>query len=154
MSPAHHWEPQDVVFELAILVRGSARVVGGKVFVAPVDAVLSPHTVLQPDFIYLGRSRLFLQTVSGAVSGAPDIAVEVMSPSSREVDSVRKPDLYAKAGVPEYSLVDPGKCQIIVHTLHEDRYIAGLSEVDGSVRSLVLPKLVIQPATFFAQSNQ
>lgn len=48
--------------------------------------------------------------------GAPDLVIEIVSPSSRKMDYVRKPALYKETGVQEYWIVDPEKEIVTVYT--------------------------------------
>lgn len=78
----------------------------GEVLLAPYDVVLDDYTVLQPDLVYVGRENASIITEANA-RGAPDLVIEVLSPSTRRKDVVRKRRLYARAGVPRYWIVDP-----------------------------------------------
>jgi Uma2 family endonuclease len=55
-------------------------------------------------------------------NGAPDLIIEILSPSNKRHDLLRKFNLYLDAGVKEYWVVDPEQESIQVHVLHEDRY--------------------------------
>jgi Uma2 family endonuclease len=68
--------------------------------------ILAETTVLQPDLGYLDRSSPGLTSERG-VEGAPALVVEILSPSTRTIDRVTKPVLYARHGVPYFWLVDP-----------------------------------------------
>jgi Uma2 family endonuclease len=78
----------------------------GRVYAAPFDVVFTPHDVVEPDLLYVGAER---HAVVGEanVQAAPDLAIEILSPSSRKVDELRKRDLYERQGVREYWIVDP-----------------------------------------------
>lgn len=78
----------------------------GEVLLAPYDVVLDDFTVLQPDLVYVSRGNASVITEANA-RGAPDLVIEVLSPSTRRKDVVRKSRLYARAGVPFYWIVDP-----------------------------------------------
>jgi Uma2 family endonuclease len=78
----------------------------GEVFFAPVDVLLSQHDVVDPDLLYVRRERLAILE-QRFVRGAPDLAVEVISPWSRKLDTAVKRRAYAKFGVGEYWIVDP-----------------------------------------------
>lgn len=56
--------------------------------------------------------------------GAPDMVVEVLSPSSLRHDRITKFNLYLRAGVREYWLVDPDNKSVQVFLLEDGRYIA------------------------------
>jgi len=78
----------------------------GEVFYAPIDVVLSPHTVVQPDLIFVSRERSHLITDKN-IAGPPDLVIEILSPASAEADRLLKAQLYARHGVDYYWLVDP-----------------------------------------------
>lgn len=75
-------------------------------YTAPIAVVLSPATVVQPDIVYVRPERAGIVRHSG-IHGAPDLAVEILSPSTGERDLTIKRRLYATHGVAEYWLVDP-----------------------------------------------
>ena len=78
----------------------------GYVFFSPCDVVLSEHTTLQPDLIFVPTENAAIITDAN-IQGAPDLVVEIISPSSTGRDWVTKRDLYARYGVKEYWLIDP-----------------------------------------------
>ena len=84
-------------------VRESGR---GEVLYAPCDVYLGINDVVQPDLIYISAER---SDIIGEeeIQGAPDLVVEILSPSSAPRDRVYKRTLYARYGVREYWLVDP-----------------------------------------------
>ena len=53
-------------------------------------------------------------------SGAPDLIIEIVSPSSRRMDYNRKNTLYSDAGVREYWIVDPVKEKVVVYCYEND----------------------------------
>ena len=76
--------------------------VGGEALAAPMDVHLADHTVAQPDVLYVSPERQeILQTW---IEGAPDLVVEVLSPSTARMDRLLKLNRYAEAGVREYWL--------------------------------------------------
>ncbi len=79
----------------------------GEVFDAPIDVVLSEENVVQPDLIFVARDRASVVRETH-VAGAPDLVVEIVSPSTADRDRETKRRLYFKYGVREYWLVDPG----------------------------------------------
>ena len=78
----------------------------GRVFVAPLDVVLSDTDVLQPDLLFVSRSREGIITDRN-IQGPPDLVVEILSPGTSSRDRNIKRTRYAKFGVREYWLVDP-----------------------------------------------
>jgi len=97
----------------------------GLVLYAPYDVVLSTGpraTVLQPDIIYIDGSRREALKMRG-MFGAPTLAVEILSPSTRAIDRGRKPQLYARYGVPYLWFVDPIGRDIEVLALRGGDYV-------------------------------
>lgn len=84
------------------------------------DVVLPERTIVQPDVVYLGPNCN--AEVRERICGAPDLLVEVLSPSSAHRDSVEKLDLYAKASVAEYWIVDPDSRIFRFHVLDGETY--------------------------------
>lgn len=78
----------------------------GEVLAAPTDCILSDHTVVQPDILYVERDRLAIVSRRG-IEGAPTLVVEVLSPTTAAVDLGRKRGIYARHGVPWHWIVDP-----------------------------------------------
>lgn len=79
----------------------------GAVFVAPLDVVLSDVDIVEPDLLYISRDRADVLTRQN-VRGAPDLVVEILSPSTRKTDETTKRKRYERFGVGEYWVVDPG----------------------------------------------
>ncbi len=76
-----------------------------QVFGAPVDVVLGPDTVVQPDVVLVCDPA---KLANGRyVDGAPDLVVEVISPATARRDRLVKRDLYEQVGVAQYWLADP-----------------------------------------------
>ena len=76
------------------------------VLVAPFTVRLGEDQVYEPDIIAIRKPRLHLLTRSH-LDGAPDLVVEVLSPSTAAKDRKHKRRLYEAAGVPQYLLIDP-----------------------------------------------
>lgn len=109
----------------------------GIVFSAPTAVKLSPIDFPQPDILVVRIERRNL-VQEQAVLGAPDLVVEILSPSSRRRDLVKKRGLYQTAGVEEYWIVDPVKRTVEVFVLESGLYHSW-PMAQGTVRSRVLP---------------
>jgi Uma2 family endonuclease len=76
----------------------------GRVLPAPTDVVLSPHDIVQPDLLFVSATRIGI--VRARIEGPPELAVEVLSPSSRRTDEMLKRRAYERWGVLELWVVD------------------------------------------------
>lgn len=94
---------------------------GGAVFPAPTDVFFAEDTVVEPDVVVVRGDHLD-RLEERFVRAAPDVVVEVASPTTRRLDLIRKRALYEREGVPEYWFVDLEADRVDVHRLHEDRY--------------------------------
>lgn len=88
----------------------------GECFTAPVDVLLSPIDVVQPDLLFVATEHLDRLTEAN-LQGAPDLAVEIVSESTRDRDELTKRHLYARHGVTEYWLIDPANESVTVYRL-------------------------------------
>ena len=77
------------------------------------DVVLSDTDTVRPDLIFIAKDRLHIVTEDN-VQGAPDLVVEIRSPSTARYDWTTKRELYARHGVKEYWLVDPEAATVAV----------------------------------------
>ena len=102
----------------------------GKVYFAPFDVILSDADVVQPDLIFVSSERSHVITEDN-VRGAPDLVVEILSPSTADYDRTVKRDLYARHGVPELWLVDPYAGTVTVLTPGADGYDVHAVHDDG-----------------------
>jgi Uma2 family endonuclease len=76
------------------------------VLYAPIDLILSPTEVRQPDLVMIHRSRLHILSRRG-IEGPPDLVVEILSPGTLRRDKIGKMKTYARFRIPEYWIVDP-----------------------------------------------
>ena len=90
----------------------------GRVFLAPTDVVLSDTDVVQPDVLFISKERQHIITEAN-IQGAPDLVVEILSPSTSRNDWREKRDLYAEHGVNEYWVVDTANRVVYVMLLKD-----------------------------------
>ena len=106
--------------------------------------VLSNTNVVQPDLLFVSREREHILRGGDNVQGAPDLVVELLSPSTAARDKTLKRDLYAKQGVLEYWLVDPDAETVAVMTLGEAGFeIAAVYDKGQTLTSPTLPGLAV-----------
>ena len=109
-----------------------------RVFIAPFDVRLPRKlndnqdiiTVLQPDVCVVCDTSKY--DAKGCL-GAPDIVVEVLSPSNNEKDLKNKFDIYEEAGVQEYWIVSPQDNTFLVNTLVNGKYVTHRPRVAGDI---------------------
>ena len=78
----------------------------GAVLLTPFDVKLSDSDVVQPDLMFVSKEREHIITRT-YLDGAPDLVVEILSPSTSRRDWNEKRELYAEHGVKEYIVMDP-----------------------------------------------
>jgi Uma2 family endonuclease len=124
----------------------------GRLFPVAIDVLLAKHDIVVPDLLFVRAERAGMFTAAN-LPGAPDLVVEVLSPSGRKRDEVIKRDRYEKTGVGEYWLIDPEAETVKVFRLAGERYGRPLllSLHDGdSLTTPLLPGLEIPLAVVFA----
>ncbi|MFN0058989.1 MAG: Uma2 family endonuclease, partial [Planctomycetota bacterium] len=84
-----------------VVVPGRAHV-----FSAPTDVELGAHDIVEPDLLLVSLKRAEIIHPSRIV-GAPDLVIEILSPSTRRIDLGKKRERYERCGVGEYWVVDP-----------------------------------------------
>jgi Uma2 family endonuclease len=126
--------------------RGTAA--AGEVLFAPYPVRLRAGLVREPDVVcYLAAHRNRLEEQRG---GAPDLALEVLSPSTRQLDLTVKLGEYADAGVSEYWTVDADERRITVYRLEGDAYREAGAYVEGdTLTSALLPGFQVPVASLF-----
>jgi Uma2 family endonuclease len=111
----------------------------GEVWTAPLDVQLSEDTALQPDLIFVSNARAGI-IQENWIAGSPDLAVEVLSPSTAAHDRATKLRLYAQARVPEVWLIDPQARTVEVLKLQGEKYLVDATYAGHQVlASALLP---------------
>lgn len=86
--------------------------------VAPIGVLMPGIDPVQPDFLMILRENLGI-IHDGRIRGIPDLIVEVLSPGSVDYDEGVKLEAYARAGVPEYGVIDPRERKLRLYSLRE-----------------------------------
>lgn len=124
----------------------------GLVVPSPIDVVFDDTSVVQPDLIWISDERRAIVTETN-VQGAPDLVIEILSPTTRRTDEIIKRKLYERFGVREYWIVDPELETVKVWHLQGERFVraAELSlEDDGMLTSPILPECSLRLRRLFA----
>jgi Uma2 family endonuclease len=121
VTPAPRLRHQEVVAFLTLELGLWVREHGGKVYPAPTDVKFSNVTVLEPD-VLLVRAEHLDRLDPRYVAAAPDVVVEVSSPSTRRLELLRKHAVYEREGVPEYWYVDLDADRVEIYRLGDEGY--------------------------------
>jgi Uma2 family endonuclease len=78
----------------------------GIILVAPIDVYIDEDNTFQPDVIFITNENMSI-IQDDNINGAPDLVVEILSPSTGKRDKTTKKEIYARFGVKEYWIVDP-----------------------------------------------
>lgn len=153
MVPSPSWKHQDISAELEFRLQAFVREHQlGTVLDAPLDVVFGEgdeREVAQPDILFISNERRKI-IAEQEIQGAPDLIVEILSPSTADYDRRYKRTLYARYGVREYWLVDPDAQTVEVLQLEARGYRqAGLYGRDEVVHSPLLEGLKIPLAEVF-----
>jgi Uma2 family endonuclease len=107
------------------------RTHGGIALPAPTDVFFNETNVVEPDVIFV-RADHIDRAETRFVRSAPDLVVEVSSPSTRHTDLIRKRDLFERFGVLEYWFVDLDSDAVLVHRLVDGRYGEAIAFATGT----------------------
>ena len=137
--PAPSFEHQKVSGLIEFLLRGFVyKNKLGEIVDAPFDVILSETVVVQPDIVFISNEGL-KNIKSGRLFGPPDLAVEIVSPSSYARDRYEKFSLYERFGIKEYWIVYPEYRAIEVWCLRDGKYVLhSVAAEKGEVGSCVI----------------
>lgn len=150
MSPppitAHQWASAELTWLLGSHIRQRGL---GRLFYAPFAVMLSPHDIFEPDIVFISEGRMPLIDEKG-MRGAPDLCIEIASPSTRAYDRTVKFERYARFGVNEYWIVDVDAQTVEVFSLENHSYtLLAIARGDEVIVSRVLPDLELHASALF-----
>ncbi|MDL2233040.1 Uma2 family endonuclease [Ruminococcaceae bacterium OttesenSCG-928-L11] len=143
---------QEIVGKLYLQFAGHLKGKYEKVILSPFDVRLNPDgaddTVVQPDLMVIcDPSRLDEKSCVGA----PDIVVEILSPSNANHDRVVKQEAYRKAGVQEYWIVDPDTETVEILLLQDSQYVVQSHSKADMISVATLASCVIDLKEVFSK---
>ncbi|TCS81816.1 Uma2 family endonuclease [Tepidibacillus fermentans] len=151
MAPAPTAEHQIISSNLIAMINQHCRL-DYFILYAPIDLILSNAEVRQPDIVMIQRNRRDIITRRG-IEGAPDLIVEILSPSTALKDKKNKRKTYAYFGIKEYWIVDPLHRTIEQNLLNPEKHQYDLYEVFGgdeeTITSPLIPCLSISVKEIF-----
>jgi len=137
MSPApifiHQVVLGEIYFEIAFHLKKKKI---GKVIMAPLDVHFSKQNILQPDILFI-RNENLNKIQDRGLFGAPDLVVEILSPSSSNLDWEEKKIIYERYGVQEYFLVEPNSKLVTSFFLKDSEY-EEQENTKATIKSVVL----------------
>ena len=158
VTPSPNTAHQTILKNLFVILNACVERRGvGEVLFAPFDVKLSPYTVLVPDLLFFTADRFAEAVNDRHATAAPDLVVEILSPSTRRRDLGRKRAVYDREGVREYWVLDPVAESVVV--LRRTAEGGGLADVraltasqKGILQSPLFPGLKIRLAEVFSGS--
>ena len=150
MAPAPNMEHQSIQSAMGVTIANfiASRELG-RLFFSPTDVVLSEHTTVEPDLVFVSKERERIITYAN-IQGAPDLVVEILSPSTARRDWRDKFDLYQGHGVNECWLADPVSRTVWVFLLADGAFVEmGRYGEDDTLTSPTLEGLEIVLAEVF-----
>ena len=126
----------------------------GQVYHAPTDVVFSNLDVVVPDLLFVANERRARIATRQNLRGAPEILIEIGSPSTRSRDETLKRRLYERWGVGEYWVVDPETDAVRVYRRKDERFsrVTELSRESGDVLTTpLLPGLELPLSRIFQE---
>jgi|688.fasta_scaffold1036610_1 Uma2 family endonuclease len=108
----------------------------GAVREAPYDVYLDEKNAFQPDILFVSNENIHLIKKDG-LHGAPDLVIEILSPSNSKYDLKVKKDVYEQYGVKEYWIVDPEDKSVTGYTLKDGVFILLMKSL-GKIQSALL----------------
>ena len=145
---------QEILMEISSHFHNFLRGKPCKVFPAPFDVRLfyeedeSDDTVVQPDIsVICDRKKLGPE----GCRGAPDMVIEILSPSNTAIEMNQKLRLYQEAGVREYWVVDPENNELTVYCFHNDFIKTKTYKNTDTAAVTILPGLNISLEQVFAE---
>ncbi|MFW5759914.1 MAG: Uma2 family endonuclease [Cyclobacteriaceae bacterium] len=141
MSPSPSVMHQRVLRNLALKLNEYAEKRSDEVLFSAIDVYLNETNVPQPDIVYIFKENKNSIKEKG-IEGAPDLIVEIISPSNSYIDRYQKKDLYEKSGVKEYWLVDPNNATLEIYHLGAEKYeMVQYVVSQGQIKSQLLTQL-------------
>lgn len=151
MSPAPNVKHQRIAAYLNFRLYAFFEHTSCQVFPSPFDVRLTRKdkasdrettTVVQPDLcVVCDLSKLDER----GCNGAPDLAIEILSPGNTRREMREKYEVYEEAGVREYWMVDPSEKIVLIYVLNEQGRYIGLQPLteDVALKSTIFPELSI-----------
>lgn len=156
VTPSPNLSHQELVGRLHLAIGNflATRRHLGRVFVAPLDVVMSDYDVVEPDLLFVAGDQQSLLTEAN-VQGPPALVIQILSPGTRRRDEGIKRRLFDQKGVREYWLVDPKGRRVSVCRRANDGSFAVVTTLDRSdddqLTTPLLPGFTLVMADLFSE---
>ncbi len=115
----------------------------GEVYTAPSDDVeIDEENIFQPDIYFVGNERLGILNQQGA-KGAPDLIIEILSPSTAQLDRAHKRAVYFRAGVREFWFIDARNFRVEIYSPEDGGQSPRTLSTGDTLTTPLLPELII-----------
>ncbi len=152
MAPPSHRHERIVSFLHSLLdMYVSARDLGN-VYASKSPIRIDERNTFEPDVVFVATHRLNAIQANGLITNGADVAIEVVSPSTRRRDYVAKRDGYERAGVAEYWIVDPKREQAQFYRIGASGLYDGVTPPAGEpYESRAVGGFSLLPSDLFAE---
>lgn len=121
----------------------------GQWYYAPQDVKFDEGNILQPDVLYIKEERK-AELIKDRIEGAPDLIIEILSPSNAYYDLRQKKDIYEKYGVKEYIIVDPVQQNADLYIQQNGVFVLHQkAQLTETLKSVLLPGFDIEVSKLF-----
>ncbi len=147
-KPKHQRAQRNLLFSIHQFVTSGQL---GEILPAPVDVFLDEYNVPQPDLVFVSKKRAAIINADEGILGAPDLVIEIISPSSVRYDRIDKKELYEQFGIKEYWIVDPSYNSVEIYALQDNRYkLFSFGAENEKVKSSVLKNIELEVSSIFS----
>jgi len=142
----HQKNVRNFIFTLTFYLRNHPI---GEAIQGPLEVFFSETNLAQPDVMFIGKDRLNIIKPT-QIKGAPDLVIEVLSPSTEKRDRTITLEMYARFGVREYWMAKEKTATVEIFRLQKGKLVlvARLGKSD-MLTSPLLPGLEISLAEIF-----
>lgn len=151
MTPSPTPMHQNISIELAVLLRNYVKNNNlGYILTAPLDVFLTEKDVFQPDIIFISNDKK--EMIKNKIKGAPELVVEILSPSNAYYDLSHKKNIYEETGVKEFWVVDPVEKTVEIFENVNGTFITiSKAKTKGVINSKILPGLKVEIEKLFVK---
>jgi Uma2 family endonuclease len=132
VTPAPSADHQRVLRDLVLMVAPWVEKKKlGEIFFAPFDVVMDQTNVVQPDLVFIAKEHA--DRIAHGLTGSPELAVEILSPTTRKRDRTIKLRTYEQHGVGHLWLIDPESHDLEEYVLGKKKYSLATKLAGGAV---------------------